>query len=161
MNPIVESQSSNSKFTRSKAVGRNFSQNWANLSSKEACLSCWDLPHHNTPVTLLVHLESPPWVWVHQGGFIMFRFPLQELIKLRILEKLGHSLDIVENCSMSIIFMQVILYFVNLKCWRNRILNNLCHWKLNKKSTNILEFTFELMTKVTLMMGANLTYVWT
>jgi hypothetical protein len=62
----------------------------------------------------------------------MFRFPLQELfnieqkfhskfnkIKLRILENLGHSPDIVENSSMSIIFMQVILYFVNLKCWRN------------------------------------------
>ncbi len=36
------------------------------------CLSCGDLPNQPS-ATSLVLLESPPWVEVQQGGFIMFR----------------------------------------------------------------------------------------
>ncbi len=36
------------------------------------CLSCGDLPNQ-PPTKFLVLLESPPWVEVQQGGFILFR----------------------------------------------------------------------------------------
>jgi hypothetical protein len=45
-------------------------------------LSHWDLPNHSAPDVLLVPLESPWWVWVHQDGSALFKPMVQELLNI-------------------------------------------------------------------------------
>jgi hypothetical protein len=70
----------------------------------EICLTMWPLS------VLLVLLEGPQWVWVHQAGFIMFQPMVEKLLnkiliensfkpKLKIIGEFRHSLGFIRNLS--------------------------------------------------------------